>query len=117
MAIMKGQQYEAAFKTKVALEAVGGEKTVAQIVSECVCHSNHVRKWKDRLLCLLPELFSYRRKKREEERDELEAELFRQIGQLRIVNELQKNNFSSYSRGGEAADGGRSRGETSKCAE
>jgi transposase-like protein len=34
MAIMKRQQYEAAFKGKVALEAVKGEKTVAQIASE-----------------------------------------------------------------------------------
>jgi len=31
MAIMKRQQYEAAFKARVALEAVKGEKTVAQI--------------------------------------------------------------------------------------
>jgi hypothetical protein len=31
MAIMKGQQYEAAFKTKVTLEAIKGEKTGAHI--------------------------------------------------------------------------------------
>ena len=83
MAIMKRQQYEAAFKAKVALEAVKGEKTVAQIASEFGVHPNQVRKWKDQLLSMLPELFSDRRKKREEARDELEAELFRQIGQLR----------------------------------
>jgi len=83
MAIMKRQQYKAAFKAKVALEAVKGEKTVAQIASEFGVHPNQVRKWKDQLL----ELFSDRRKKREDDRDELEAELFRQIGQLRVENE------------------------------
>jgi putative transposase len=43
--------------------------------------------WKDQLLSVLPELFSDRRKKREEDWDELEAELFHQIGQLRVENE------------------------------
>jgi hypothetical protein len=63
MDIMKRQQYEAAFKAKVALEAVKGEKTVAQIASEFGVHPNQVRKCKDQLLSILPELFSYRRKK------------------------------------------------------
>jgi len=38
------------------------------------------------LLSMLPELFSDRRKKQEEDRDELEAGLFRKIGQLRVEN-------------------------------
>jgi transposase-like protein len=79
--------YEAAFKAKVTLEEVKGEKTVAQIASEFRVHPNQVRKWKDQLLSMLPDLFSDRRKKREEDRDELEAELFRQIGQLQVENE------------------------------
>jgi len=85
MAIMKRQEYEAAFKAKVTLEAVKGEKTVAQIASEFGVHPNQVRKYKDQLLSILPELFSDR-----EARDELEAELFRQIGQLRVENEWHK---------------------------
>ena len=92
---MKRHQYEAAFKAKVALEAVKGEKTVAQIGSEFGVHPNQVRKWKDQLLSMLPELFSNRRKKREEDRDELEAELFRQIGQLRVENEWLKKNSAA----------------------
>jgi len=95
MAIMKRQQYEAAFKAKMALEAVKGEKTVALIPSEFGVHSNQARKRKDQLLSLLLELFSDRRKKCEEERDELEAELFRQIGQLRAENEWLKKNSAA----------------------
>jgi len=71
----------------VALEGVKGEKTVAQIASEFGVHPNQVRKWKDHLLSMLPELFSDQRKKRKEDRDELEAALFRQIGRLRVENE------------------------------
>jgi len=99
MAIMKRQHYEAAFKVKVALEAIKGEKTVAQIASEFGVYPNQVRKWKDPLPSMLPELFSDRRKKREEDRDALEAELFRQIGQLWVENEWLKKNFSSLSCG------------------
>jgi len=40
MAVMKKYQYEAAFKDKVALEAVKGEKTVAEIASEFGVHPN-----------------------------------------------------------------------------
>jgi len=58
MAITKRQQYEAAFKAKLALEAVKGEKTVAMIASEFEVHPSQVRKWKDQLLSMLPELFS-----------------------------------------------------------
>ena len=90
MAIMKRQEYEAAFKAKVTLEAVKGEKTVAQIASEFGVHPNQVRKYKDQLLSILPELFSDR-----EARDELEAELFRQIGQLRVENEWHKKSLAT----------------------
>jgi len=56
---------------------------------------------------MLPELFSDRSKKREEDRDELEAEPFRQIGQLQIENEWLKKNFSSLSCGEERVGGER----------
>jgi transposase-like protein len=77
----------------VTLEAVKGEKTVARIASKLGVRLNQIRKWKDQLLSILPELFSERRKKREEDRDELEAELFRQIGQLQVDNEWLKQKF------------------------
>jgi len=107
MAIKKRHQYEASFKAKVALERGKSERIVAQIANEFGVHPNQVRKWKDQLLSMLPEVFSDRRKKREEGRDELEAELFRQIGQLRVENEWLKENFSSLSCGeGEEGVGG-----------
>jgi len=77
------RRHNAAFKAKVALEAVKGEKTIAQISSEFEVHSNMVRNWRKQLLEMLPDLFSGRRKKREKDRDELEAELYRQISQLK----------------------------------
>jgi transposase len=78
------RRHDAAFKAKVALEAVKGEKTIAQISSEFKVHPNMVRKWRKQLLEMLPNLFSDRRKRVESDRDELEAELYRQIGQLKV---------------------------------
>ena len=81
---------DAAFKAKVALEAVKGEKTMAQIASEFGVHPNQIRQWRQHLLEMLPGLFSDRRKRVEKDREELEAELYRQIGQLKVEVEWLK---------------------------
>jgi transposase-like protein len=104
---MKRRQYAAAFKARVALEVVKEEKTVAQIASQYRIHPNQVRQWKEHLLSVLPELFSDRRKRTEEERDQVEAELYWQIGQFKVENDWLKKNFSSFSRGEEAISGKR----------
>lgn len=82
--------YDAAFKAKVALEAVKGEKTITQIASDFGVHPNQIRQWRDHLLAVLPELFSHRRPQEAQSRDELEAELYRQIGQLKVELEWLK---------------------------
>jgi len=78
------RRHDAALKAKVALEAIKGEKTIAQIASDFKVHPNVVRKWQKHVLEMLPDLFSDRRKRVEYDRDELEAELYRQIGQLKV---------------------------------
>jgi len=83
-------KHEAAFKAKVALEAVKGEKTIAQISSEFGIHPNQIRQWRRHLLEVLPDVFSDRRKKADRDRNELEDELYRQIGQLKVELEWLK---------------------------
>ncbi len=68
------------------MEVVKGEKTITQAASEYGLHPNQVRQWKDHLLSLLPVLFSGRSKKTNEERNQIEDELYRQIGQLKVEN-------------------------------
>ena len=78
------KNHDGAFKAKVALEAVRGEKTLSQIASEYGVHANQIGQWKKRLLEELPGLFSDRRR-REGKEDEAQAdELYRQIGQLKV---------------------------------
>lgn len=86
------RRHDAAFKAKVALEAVKGEKIIAQLSSEFGVHANQIRQWRKQLLEMLPDLFTDRRKRIEKDRDELEAELYRQIGQLKVELDWLKKN-------------------------
>ena len=78
------RNHEAAFKAKVALEAVKGEKTMAELSSQYGVHANQIRQWKKRVLEELPGLFSKKRERGEKDKEELVGDLYRQIGQLKV---------------------------------
>ena len=78
------RNHSAAFKAKVALEAVKKEKTIAQLSSEFGVHPNQITQWRKQLLDELPDIFSRKRKKKESDDEALHAELYRQIGQLKV---------------------------------
>ena len=78
------KKHNAAFKARVALEAVRGEKTIAQISSEYEVHPNQIGQWKKRLLENLPEIFTGKRERAERDNDEIVGELYRQIGQFKV---------------------------------
>jgi len=44
------RDYSAAFKAKVALEAVKGDKTIAEIAQKHDVHASHVTEWRRQLL-------------------------------------------------------------------
>lgn len=83
---MKDQRkrFSGDFKTKVAVEAIKGHRTVAEIAGEYEVHPNQITQWKKQALEGLPELFSDKRKKREVDREGLVAQLYQQIGQLKV---------------------------------
>lgn len=78
------KNHDGVFKAKVALEAIKGEKSMAQISSEYGVHVNQIGQWKKHLLSELPSLFSDKRKKVEKQNEEMETELYKQIGQLKV---------------------------------
>ena len=83
---MKGKRrnHSAQFKVKVALAAIKGDQTVAELASKYQVHATQVTQWKKQLLEALPEVFSQRRQRDQQAQDELTAQLYQQIGQLKV---------------------------------
>jgi transposase-like protein len=85
----KRRVFGAAFKAKVALAAVRGDKTTAQLAGEFSVHTSQVTAWKKQLLEQAAGLFEDGRQRR----DELaanEQELYEQIGRLKMEVEWLK---------------------------
>ena len=80
----KRKNYSASFKAQVALQAYKGEKTLAELASLYKVHPNQISKWKKQLIENTPELFDGSHKKRTKEKEEIEAQLYQQIGQLKV---------------------------------
>jgi transposase-like protein len=85
------KRFSKAFKAKVALEAIRGEKALAELSSQYGVHSTQISAWKRRALEELPEAFSGAPQRSERERQAHEDRLYRQIGKLQVeVDWLKK---------------------------
>jgi len=80
----KRRNHSAAFKAKVALAAAKGDKTIAELASQYEVHPSQIAKWKKQLLESLPEIFSCRQQKDRQDQEALTAQLYQQIGQLKV---------------------------------
>jgi putative transposase len=78
------KQYSAECKARVALEALKGLKTVNELASTYGVHPTQMAHWKQRLHKAMPDIFSTRRAKREQDQEALQAQLYQQIGQLKV---------------------------------
>jgi transposase-like protein len=84
----KRRTFSGAFKAKVALAAVRGDKTTAELASKFGVHGNQVSAWKKQLLEGASELFADRRTR--EVNGATEEELYEQIGRLKMEVEWLK---------------------------
>ena len=90
------RKYETAIKTRVALEAIRGQKTIAEIAREYDVPANLVTLWKKAALENLPGVFSRRAEKKERDWEEERNDLYRQIGQLKVELEWLKKKVLRY---------------------
>ena len=82
--------YDASFKARVALEALKGEKTIAQLSSHYGVHPNQISEWKGELLKSGATIFSNRSVRQQREQEALQSELYEQIGRLKMELEWLK---------------------------
>ena len=86
----KRRRFGAAFKAKVALVAIRGEKTLAELASEFEVHPNQIATWKRQLAVGAVGLFEGGRPPNDKENDATEQQLFEQIGRLKMEVEWLK---------------------------
>lgn len=82
----KRRRHEATFKSRVALEALKGQKTVQQIAAEYEVHPVQVSEWKRTLIDGLPAAFESQKGGRggEESFETERAQLHSKIGELTV---------------------------------
>lgn len=86
----KRKVHSAAFKAKVALEAVKGLKTASEVASQHSVHVSQLQQWKKQLLENASDLFERGKAKPKEPDRELMDQLYQQIGKLQVELEFVK---------------------------
>jgi transposase-like protein len=93
---MKRKQHSAQSKAMMALEAVKERRTVNELAADYGVHPTQISQWKRQLLEGLSELFSSRRRKRALEEEVLQAELYQEIGRLKMELEWLKKKVAPF---------------------
>ena len=86
----KRRSFGAPFKAKVALAAIRGDRTTAELAAKFQVHPNQVSSWKKQLLEGAAGLFADGRRKRSDEAEANQEELYEQIGRLKMEVEWLK---------------------------
>jgi len=85
------KKFEAGFKARVALEAVKGGKTLAELSAQYGVHSNMIVRWKQEMLAKLPGIFDKKAERRENaETEEKVEKLYKAVGELKMENDWLK---------------------------
>ena len=90
----KRRQFTAEFKAKVALEAIRGELTVAQIAKKYEVHPNMIAGWKRRLADEAAGLFARGQGEADKACEARIQELHAKIGQLTVEADFLKKGLS-----------------------
>jgi len=92
------RHFDGKFKSRIALEAIRGLRTISEIATQYKVHPNQVTMWKKQLLEGAEEVFESSTSSSKKSNDEPEAaELYEQIGRLKVELEWLKKKIAENS--------------------
>ena len=92
----KAKQYSAQEKAKVAMEAIKGDLTMAQISSQYGVHASQINRWKKEAMEAMVSGFSSKPKAVDTNQTELIDQLYQQIGQLTMERDWLKKKSGTF---------------------
>ena len=84
----KRRNHDAAFKARVALEALKGERTVSELAAACEVHPTMIHQWKKALLDGAADIFERGSKAAPEVDEDTVRVLHAKIGELAVANDF-----------------------------
>jgi transposase len=92
----KRKQHTAAFKAQVALAALKGDKTVNEVAAQFGVHPTLIHDWKKKVLAGAAGIFENGAKPAPAPAESQQAELFEQIGRLKMELEWVKKKAAAF---------------------
>ena len=90
----KRRNFSAAFKAKVAIEALRGDQTLAELASRHKVHPNLITKWKRQASEGMVDVFSGKKGVRDGSHEAEVKELHAKIGELTVEKDFLSKAFS-----------------------